>query len=295
MEVIDSMSERNKGILFILMAAFFFALMSLFVKLSGDIPSLQKAFFRNIVACFFAGFILCKNHISLKVPKGCKRYLFLRAFCGTIGLLCNFYAIDHLAIADANMLNKMSPFFAIIASYFILKEKIAPYQAICVVVAFIGVLFILRPGFGSIISFPALIGLIGGIGAGTAYAMVRVLGNRKVQGPVIVFTFSLFSTLVTLPYLILNYTPMSGQQFLFLMLAGFAASGGQFSITAAYTHAPAKDISIFDYMQIVFSSLMGILVLNEIPTPFSILGYVIIIGASLAMFLIRRKKEGSTT
>lgn len=88
---------------------------------------------------------------------------------------------------------------------------------------------------------------------------------------------------------------MSGQQFLFLMLAGFAASGGQFSITAAYTHAPAKDISIFDYMQIVFSSLMGILVLNEIPTPFSILGYVIIIGASLAMFLIRRKKEGSTT
>lgn len=284
------MSERNKGILFIIMAAFFFALMSLFVKLSGDIPSMQKAFFRNIVALFFASFILCKNRISLRVPKGCKRYLFLRAFFGTVGLICNFYAIDHLPIADANMLNKMSPFFAILVSYFLLKEKAAPYQIICVGTAFLGVLCILRPGFDSMATFPALIGLLGGIGAGAAYSMVRLLGKHSVAGPIIVFTFSLFSTLVTLPVLILNFTPMTMQQLIFLILAGFAASGGQFSITAAYTHAPAKDISIFDYMQIVFSSLMGILVLNEIPLPLSILGYVIIIGSSLTMFLIRRKQ-----
>lgn len=290
METVN-MSERNKGILYILMAAFFFALMSLFVKLSGDLPSMQKAFFRNIVALFFAGGILWKNHIPLKVPKGTKRYLFLRAFCGTVGLICNFYAIDHLHIADANMLNKMSPFFAIIVSFFLLKEKVAPYQAVCVITAFIGVLFILRPGFDSMVTFPALIGLLGGIGAGTAYAMVRVLGSHGVQGPVIVFVFSLFSTLVTLPWLILDFTPMTWTQFLFLLLAGFAASGGQFSITAAYTHAPAKDISIFDYMQIVFSSLMGILVLGEVPVLLSIIGYIIIIGSSLAMFFIRRKKE----
>ena len=290
METVN-MSERNKGILYILMAAFFFALMSLFVKLSGDLPSMQKAFFRNVVALFFAGGILWKNHIPLTVPKGAKRYLFLRAFCGTVGLICNFYAIDHLHIADANMLNKMSPFFAIIVSYFLLKEKVAPYQAVCVITAFIGVLFILRPGFDSMVTFPALIGLLGGIGAGTAYAMVRVLGGHGVQGPVIVFVFSLFSTLVTLPWLILDFTPMTRTQLLFLLLAGFAASGGKYSITAAYTHAPAKDISIFDYMQIVFSSLMGILVLGEVPVLLSIIGYIIIIGSSLAMFFIRRKKE----
>lgn len=285
------MSERNKGILFILMAAFFFALMSLFVKLAGDLPSMEKAFFRNIVALFFAGFILCKNRIPVKVPKGDRIFLFLRAFCGSVGLICNFYAIDHLHIADANMLNKMSPFFAIIASFFILKEKVAPYQTICVISAFIGTLFILRPGFDSMVTFPALIGLLGGVGAGIAYTMVRVLGGHGVKGPVIVFAFSLFSTIVTLPFLILDFTPMNGQQLLFLLLAGLAASGGQFSVTAAYTHAPAKDISIFDYMQIVFSSLMGILVLQEVPVFLSIIGYVIIIGSSLAMFLIRRKKE----
>lgn len=78
---------------------------------------------------------------------------------------------------------------------------------------------------------------------------------------------------------------------LFLLLAGLAASGGQFSITAAYTHAPAKDISIFDYMQIIFSSLLGLIVLHEVPVWLSVVGYFIIIGSSLAMFLIRRRKE----
>lgn len=285
------MTERNKGICFILLSALCFALMSLFVKLSGDLPSMEKAFFRNIVALVFAAFILYRRHIPLKLEKGNALALFLRCFCGTVGLICNFYAIDHLAISDANMLNKMSPFFAIIFSFLILKEKVAPYQAICVITAFIGTLFILRPGFDSMVTFPAFIGLLGGIGAGIAYTMVRVLGNRGVKGPLIVFSFSLFSTLVTLPYLIFDYAPMTGKQFLFLLLAGLAASGGQFSITAAYTHAPAKDISIFDYMQIIFSSLLGLIVLHEVPVWLSVVGYFIIIGSSLAMFLIRRRKE----
>lgn len=72
------------------------------------------------------------------------------------------------------MLNKLSPFFAIIFSYFLLKEKIKPYQLICVIVAFIGALFILRPGFDSVATFPAFIGLIGGMGAGLAYTNVRI-------------------------------------------------------------------------------------------------------------------------
>ncbi len=285
------MTERSKGICFILLSALCFALMSLFVKLSGDLPSMEKAFFRNIVALVFAAFILYRRHIPLKLEKGNAWALFLRCFCGTVGLICNFYAIDHLAISDANMLNKMSPFFAIIFSFLILKERVAPYQAVCVITAFIGTLFILRPGFDSMVTFPAFIGLLGGIGAGIAYTMVRVLGNRGVKGPLIVFSFSLFSTLVTLPYLIFDYAPMTGKQFLFLLLAGLAASGGQFSITAAYTHAPAKDISIFDYMQIIFSSLLGLIVLHEVPVWLSVVGYFIIIGSSLAMFLIRRRKE----
>lgn len=287
------MKTRNKGILYILLAALCFSLMSLFVRLSGDIPSMQKAFFRNFIALLFALVLLCKNKIPIRWNPGDGKYLFLRAAFGSLGLICNFYAIDHLAIADANMLNKLSPFFAIIFSYVLLKEKIAPYQGVCVFTAFIGVLFILRPGFDSIVTFPALVGLFGGLGAGIAYTIVRILGNRGVKGPVIVFFFSAFSCLLCLPYSLLHYTPMNGKQLLFLLLAGLAASGGQFSITAAYTYAPAKEISIYDYSQIVFSSLLGILFLSEVPHPLSILGYVIIITSSAVMFFISKKSRAN--
>lgn len=284
------MSEKNKGILYIILAALCFSLMSLFVRLSGDIPAMQKSLFRNLVALVFSIFILWKEKIPFRAGKGNAKYLILRSFFGTLGIFCNFYAIDHLALSDANMLNKLSPFFAIILSYFLLKEKAAVYQVICVITAFVGTLFILRPGFDSMITFPALIGLLGGLGAGTAYTMVRVLSGRGVKGPFIVFFFSAFSCCAALPFCILNYTPMEPWQLGFLLLAGLAASGGQFSITAAYSHAPAKEISVYDYTQIIFSSLWGILFLGEFPDWMSITGYVIIFGASLAMFLKKQRE-----
>ena len=285
------MNSRYKGIFFITLSALSFAFMNAFVRLSGDLPSVQKSFFRNLVAFFIALIMIIRSKDGFKIEKGNLKYMILRATFGTVGILCNFYAVDHLVLSDASMLNKMSPFFAIIASYFLLKEKVAPYQAVCVLLAFIGALFILRPGFDSMVTIPALIGLLGGLGAGIAYTMVRILGGHGVKGPIIVFAFSLFSVLVTAPYLVFSYKPMSMQQFLCLMMAGLAAAGGQFSITAAYTHAPAKEISVFDYMQIVFSSLLGIFILHEMPTVFSVIGYVIIIGASIIMFLLNRRKD----
>lgn len=284
-----TMSEKNKGICYILLAAVCFSLMSLFVRLSGDIPSIQKSLFRNLVALIFAAVILRKEKIPFRAGKGNTKYLVLRAVFGTLGIFCNFYAIDHLALSDANMLNKLSPFFAIIFSYFLLKERAAFYQVICVIIAFIGTLFILRPGFDNIVTFPALIGLLGGLGAGAAYTMVRKLSERGVKGPFIVFFFSAFSCCAALPFCIFSYTPMEPWQLGYLLLAGLAASGGQFSITAAYAHAPAKEISVYDYSQIIFSSLWGILFLGEFPDWTSIVGYLIIFGASLTMFLKNKR------
>ena len=110
------MSEKTKGILCIIFSALSFAFMSLFIKLSGDIPTLQKSFFRNFVAALVAFAMLKKNHTPLKCSKESFKYVFGRAFFGTVGIFCNFYGVDHLNIADASMLNKLSPFFAIIFS-----------------------------------------------------------------------------------------------------------------------------------------------------------------------------------
>lgn len=287
-------SEKNKGILYIITAAFCFAFMNLFVKLAGDLPAIQKSFFRNIVAVFFAYGILKKEHVPFTIPKGAMKYLLGRSIVGTLGVFANFYAIGKLCIADASMLNKLSPFFAIIFSYLLIKEKIKPYQLVCVITAFIGALFILRPGFDNLATFPAFIGLLGGMCAGFAYTNVRLASAHGVPGPLIVFFFSAFCCLSAIPFILYHHEPMRPEQLASLLMAGVSATGGQFSITAAYSHAPAGEISVYDYTQILFAAVLGMIFLGEMPDAYSILGYIIIIGAGVMMFFIKRKKTSAS-
>lgn len=283
-----SVSKTSKGICLIILSAFCFACMNVCVRLSGDLPSIQKSFFRNFIAMLFAFAILKKEHASFQIEKQHLPYLVLRSVFGTLGILCNFYAVDHLLVADASILNKLSPFFAIIFSFFLLKEKIRPFQAACVLLAFLGCICIVKPGFTNVSVLPACIGVLGGMSAGIAYTIVRLLGTRGVKGPFIVFFFSAFSCLVTLPWLLFHYTPMSSAQLGFLLLAGLFAAGGQFTITAAYTYAPAREISIYDYSQIVFATLLGLILFGEMPDLLSFAGYGCIILGSLMMFLYNR-------
>lgn len=286
------MSQKNKGICCILLSSFSFALMNLFVRLSGDLPSIQKSFFRNLVAMLFALYILRKERPEIHLDGTSKKYLFLRSFCGTVGVLCNFYAVDHLVLADASMLNKMSPFFAILFGILILKEKINLFQGLCVAVAFVGTVFVIKPSPANLACFPALIGLLGGLGAGLAYTYVRALGTRGVKGPFIVFFFSAFSSVVTLPFLLFDYHPMTLHQLGILLLAGLAAAGGQFSITAAYTYAPAREISVYDYSQIIFSAILGFFVFGQVSDALSWLGYLIITATAVAMFIRNNRTSG---
>lgn len=285
------MKEKHKGVIYILLAVFCFAMMSTFVKLSGNLPSMQKAFFRNAVALIFAIGIMRKDKIKFSGDKKNLGLLLIRATMGTIGILCNFYAIDHLVLSDANILNKMSPFFAIIFSYLFLKEKVNLVQIFSVIGAFVGCLFIIKPS-GNMDAFPAFIGLMGGLGAGAAYTAVRILGQRGEQGPFIVFFFSAFSCLVVLPFVLMNYSPMTYRQFFYLIMAGMAAAGGQFSITAAYCYAPAKEISVYDYSQVVFSAIIGFFLFGQVPDLYSIIGYILVCGMAIYMFLYHTGKIG---
>ena len=177
------MNNYNKkiGILYILGAAFGFALMGFFVRMAGDLPTFEKAFFRNLIAAFVAFFMLMKSGGSKSVSGKNLGILVLRSACGMAGIICNFYAIDHMNIADATILNKMSPFFAILAGFLILKEKAGAVDIIATVIAFIGMIFVAKPGAGFTF-FPALIGIAGGMMAGIAYTLVRKLAGNGVNG-----------------------------------------------------------------------------------------------------------------
>lgn len=285
------MTKKQKGILFIIISAFCFSLMNMFVKLSGDVPSIQKSFFRNLVAVVVAAFTLYKNKVPFQWKKGNLGLLIVRSSFGTLGILCNFYALSHMNLADASMLNKLSPFFTILFSYLFLKETVSITQAICVVSAFLGSLFIIKPGFAFAAVIPALVGVLGGLSAGAAYTAVRALSLRKENGSFIVFFFSTFSCLVTLPYLLLNYSPMTWNQLGCLLLAGICATGGQFAITAAYSHAAASEISIYDYTIVIFAAVWSFLLWGDIPDWFSVLGYCIIFASSFYIFLYGKKKD----
>lgn len=287
----NKLSSKTKGIICILLSAFCFSGMSSFINLSGDLPVPQKVFFRNLVALFCASAVLLKNHQPFKPIKGCLKYHFLRSSVGLIGVFGNFYATTHMAhTADAAMLNKLSPFATLIFSALFLKEKVKPKQAVAIVVAFVGAMFVIKPTLSNVELVPSLAGFIGGVSAGAAYTTVRHMANKGENGKFTVFFFSAFSVAVTAPYLIFNYHPMTPQQLFYLFMVGVCAAGGQFAITAAYTFAPSSEISVYDYSNIVFTAIEGYFFLgHQIPDVLSIVGYFIICLMAVWMFIYNNK------
>lgn len=190
---IMNIKKQYKGIFYIILSAFCFALMDMFVRMSGDLPSIQKSFFRNIVAAVFGCVLLLKSKESFQWKKGSGKYLILRSMFGTLGILCNFYAIDHLALADASMLNKMSPFFVVIFSFLFLKEKVTAAQILLVVGAFGGSLFVVKPTVSNLDLVPSLIGLLGGLGGRRSLYHGAEIGNHRSKRSVYrIFLFYIF-------------------------------------------------------------------------------------------------------
>lgn len=285
----NKLSNRSKGIIFIILSAFGFAMMSAFVKLAGDLPSFQKTFFRNLVSAIVALILILKNRESFFGKRENQKTLIMRSLFGTIGIVLNYYAIDRLVLSDANMLNKLSPFFVIIFSAMFLKEKINTKQMIALIIAFSGALFIIKPSF-KFEMIPALAGVGGAIAAAAAYTCLRALGKKE-KHYTIVFYFSIFSLVAIFPFMVVVYKTMTLMQLLYLLLAGVFASIGQFGITLAYKYAPAKEISIFDYSNIVFSAIISLVIFDVLPDYLSVIGYVIIFGASFYIFLYNKKLD----
>ena len=283
------MNNNNilKGIFCIIIAGFGFALMSLFVKLSGDLPSIQKGFFRNIIAVFISSIPLIKHWKVINIPKNKTGWLVLisRSVFGTIGLVLNFYAISHISLADSSIIQKLSPFIIIILSYIFFKEEMTRFQVFSIIIAFIGITLIIKPSGNNIISMGALAALLGALCAGIAYTCVRYLGTHNISGEFIIFFFSSLSSLMLLPYLILDYRTMTYYQLSMLLLAGISATIGQYGVTFAYKFAAAKNISVFDYSQVLFSGIFGYMFFGEFPDFQSLIGYVIVISVGIVLVL----------
>ena len=281
----EKTGKKGLGILFILGAALCFAGMNLFVNMAGDLPLMQKVFFRNALTSVVVFIILCFQKPRFRIAnKGCIPWLVLRSALGLLGVVLNFYAIDHIgSISDASILNKLSPSLPSSFPCCCCAKKPKIPELVFVLIAFAGAVCVVNPRFDMTV-LPALAGVGSGACAGFAYTCVRILAVKGERGMMTVFFFAVFSTVVTLPFLIAGYQPMTGMQLLWLLLAGVAATGGQFFITAAYRLAPAKEIAVFDYMQVFFAAILGYVFLQQVPETLSFIGYAVIIAAAVGQW-----------
>ncbi|RCW54645.1 MULTISPECIES: DMT family transporter [Halanaerobium] len=282
------MENRKKGITFILLSSLFFALMAATVKFLGDMPTAEKIFFRNLVGIFVA-FSLVKKSGSSLIGNN-KKLLILRSTFGLLGIAAYFYALANMKLSDAVILNKMSPFFVMIFAALFLKEKITKKQLIALVTAALGAILVIRPGFDSNL-IPSLIALMSSIFAGVAYTLVRQL-RKTDSAATVVFYFSFFSTIAMIPFMLSgSFVIPTAVQALALLALGLFAAVAQLFMTNAYRHAEASELSIYTYANIVFSSVFGFVLFQEIPDIFSIIGAFLIISAGYLNYRAKEKEQ----
>lgn len=282
--------NKQKGIAMILCSAFAFSMMNVFSRLAGDIPVMQKTFFRNLVAVAVICFLLWRRGTPVRLKRGCLREHLLRSLFGIVSMVGNFYAVDHMLLSDATMIMELNPFFVIVFSSLLLGEKATGRQYGLIALSLLGAVFVVKPSPALFTSGSGtLFALVASVITGAAYTMVRKLTLKGEDGMIIILFFSVFSCCFCLPSLIVDHTSFS--PFQLLMLLGMAVCGccGQFSVTAAYRFAPAAEITIFDYSQILFAALLGWIFFRQMADGWSYIGYAIILAAAILMFLLNRK------
>lgn len=268
-----------------LFSAFSFSAMQIIVKLLNNIPLMEKVFFRNIISLILAFIVIKKDNLSYLGLKENRKYLFYRFAFGYAGVILFFYTTTKMMAADAAILNKLSPIFVTIFAYFLLHEKINKINIICLLLSFAGAFFVIKPTMNLSV-LPAAAGVLSAAVSGAAYIFITAIGKKE-SIYTIVFYFSLFSVVCSIPFLFFLYAVPSFTEFMLLLLLGSLAAAGQIAMTYAYKYSAASDISIYDYSNIIFSCILGLIFLSEFPDLYSIIGGSLIILSAIIAFVCK--------
>lgn len=269
-----------------ILSALSFAIMASLVKSLAIYPVTEKVFFRNFFSLILTVVLILKKGQGFAGNN--KKLLLLRSVLGMLGIVFYFYAISHMKfLADATIMNNMSPFFVVILSFIFLKEDVSKYQVVALVLAIIGVTLIVRPKFDLTI-LPALSGLFSALFAGGAYVAVRYL--RQTDSPkTIVFYFTLLTTVCMLPFILKgDWLMPAGIDIVKVLGVGLFATMGQYALTYAYKYVEASQVSIYTYSGIIFSSIIGILIFKESLEIFTVLGGLLIIAGGYVNFYYKK-------
>lgn len=284
-----SITQKQKGILLMILSALSFAAMQVVVRLTKEIPTMEQIFVRNLFILIAAFFIIRGKGGSLFGERKYQAGLFGRSFFGFLGLITLFYASSHAAQGDVTILNKLSPLCVTVLAVFFLKEKLSKVQIPALLLAVAGAFVVFQPSFSSN-PLPLVMALLSAVSSGIAYTLLGYFKD-KVDGLTVIMHFSTFSAVGSLPFMLANFVMPDLKQFLLLMLIGVFGSLGQVFITYAYRFAPASEISIYNYSGILFSLMFGLLILGEPLKISSVVGGILVAAASLIVYFYNGKRS----
>jgi drug/metabolite transporter (DMT)-like permease len=280
-----------RGACLVIASSAMFALMGAAIKtISPSVPFEMVVFFRN----FFGLLILSPwmLHAGAGGIKTQRLHLHgLRTCSGLAAMYCFFYALGHLQLGEAVLLNFSAPLFVPLIAFFWLREAVPQALRWALVIGVLGIACILKPTPG-IVDPVAFIGLASGIFAALATVTVRDLSKTEPPERT-VFYFGAMGTLVSAVPLMWNWQTPDIQQLGTLLAIGALATAGQVFLTRGITNAPAGHVGPFAYSSVVFAAVIGWAVWGELLDVFSLLGGLMV-GAA-GVIVLRGDRTSRTT
>jgi drug/metabolite transporter (DMT)-like permease len=250
------------GALFVLSASFTFAAMGALIKVvSTSLPNELVVFFRNFCALvFILPWILYSRSLG-SVKTSCFQLHLVRSLAGLSAMYCFFYSIAHLQLSEACLLASTAPLFIPVIAYAWIREPVARKVRGAIIIGFIGILLILKPGVG-VFQPIAIVGLASGMFAALAMVTIRRMSASE---PTIriVFYFSALGTLISAVPIIWSWQSPQPTIWCLLVLIGMLAAVGQILLTKGYSLAPAAQVGPLTYGNVVFSTFLGWLFWGE--------------------------------
>lgn len=265
------------GIGWMVLTTFCFVAVTGIVRYIGtDIPSSQAAFIRYAFGVVI--FIPVMRRVFVKPPSLPMMKIFLlRGILHGIAVVLWFYAMARIPIAEVTALGYTAPIFVTIGAAFYFGEKLHFRRVAAVVVGFIGTMIILRPGFQEIST-----GQIAQLVAAPLFAASFLFAKRLTdeEDPmVIVLMLSVVCTLILLPGAILSWTTPSLAEILWLALTASIATLGHYTMTRAILAAPLTVTQPIGFLQLIWATMLGIIVFGEAADPYVLIGGGIVVAA----------------
>ncbi|HMA13914.1 MAG: DMT family transporter [Bacteroidota bacterium] len=300
------LSPNHRGALWMIGASLGFTLNSALVKAltTGDQGVGGLDVFQVAFARAFFSFALVVPFLLRAGPGAlATRYPVthgIRAFCGAAAMVCGFYAVGRLHLADFTALTFTQPLFVTLLAVVLLGEVVRWRRWLATAVGFLGVLVMVRPG-ASAFDPAALVALLQVLGIAIAVCLVKRLPAGETNATMLAY-FCLMSIVITVVPAVIWWTPPSAVQWLLLVGVGVLGVASQAMILRAYRSGEASFVAPFDYLKLLLAGFIGFVVFNEVPGPWTLLGAAIIVGAAIyiarreaAQAVARRQPGGTVT